>query len=399
MPLGCRTLGVMRLAVACALVAGVAVVVALAASGAARDEPADPPVRGAAAPAPRAATPSAQAPAERAVVLVRRRGGVPARWVDRLRRAPAVEALTRIERTQVLLRRSTTAGGRVRDAPPAGYALPLDALVVTPRGYAAVAAAGNAAPVAGLRRGRVLLSRAGARLRRVGRGGRLRTVAGRTLTVAGVVPDDLARDAELVVAAGDVPRAQRRNAQVLVATTDPRAIARVVPDDRLTRVAVLAPTSAAPSRGGIIRPAAVKRRFGEFAVRLPYGEDWIGIEPGWRRRTIVTRRVPILGSVTCHRAMFAPLRRALGRLERRGLARLVDTGDFAGCHAPRRIPGSGTLSLHAWGLAIDLNASENPQGSAPRQDRRLVSAFERAGFTWGGRWPTAPDGMHFELHG
>jgi hypothetical protein len=24
--------------------------------------------------------------------------------------------------------------------------------------------------------------------------------------------------------------------------------------------------------------------------------------------------------------------------------------------------------------------------------------MEGAGFTWGGRWPTAPDPMHFELH-
>src|SRR5688500_337960 len=132
----------MRLALACALLAGVAVIAGLAAAGAARDEQADPPARRARPPAPRAATPSAQRPAKRAVVLVRRRGGVPPRWVRRLRRAPAVEALTRVERTQVLLRRSTTAGGRVVDAPPAGYALPLDALVVTPRGYAAAARAG-----------------------------------------------------------------------------------------------------------------------------------------------------------------------------------------------------------------------------------------------------------------
>ena len=27
---------------------------------------------------------------------------------------------------------------------------------------------------------------------------------------------------------------------------------------------------------------------------------------------------------------------------------------------------------------------------------RLVSAFERWGFTWGGRW-LVPDGMHFEI--
>jgi hypothetical protein len=25
--------------------------------------------------------------------------------------------------------------------------------------------------------------------------------------------------------------------------------------------------------------------------------------------------------------------------------------------------------------------------------------MERAGFAWGGRWPTAPDPMHFELQG
>ena len=72
---------------------------------------------------------------------------------------------------------------------------------------------------------------------------------------------------------------------------------------------------------------------------------------------------------------------------------------LAGCFAPRRIPATGSLSLHAWGLAVDINASKNPQGSEPRQDRRVVRAFEREGFTWGGRWPTAPDGMHFELHG
>jgi hypothetical protein len=77
----------------------------------------------------------------------------------------------------------------------------------------------------------------------------------------------------------------------------------------------------------------------------------------------------------------------------------VDPGDYAGCFAPRRIPGSGNLSLHAWGLAIDLNASRNPQGARPTQSLRLVHIFEEEGFAWGGRWPTAPDGMHFELHG
>jgi hypothetical protein len=251
-----------------------------------------------------------------------------------------------------------------------------------------------------LRSGRVLLSASSARLRRLRSGDRLRLTGGRTVTVAGVVPDGLAREAEVVAAAADVPPPERRQTQLVVATADPRAIAAAVPDDRLTRVAVLDP-AASPDRPGrgIVRALTVKRRFGEFAVRLPYGEDWIEVDPAWRARNIVSRSVPILGTVTCHRRLIGPLREALGTLVRRNLSRLVDPGDYAGCHAPRRIPGSGSLSLHAWGLAVDINASRNAQGTRGDQDPRVVEAFEDAGFTWGGRWPTAPDPMHFELHG
>jgi hypothetical protein len=316
--------------------------------------------------------------------------------VGRLRRTPAVEALAEVSRTQWLLRRSTS-GGRVVDAPRAGYAIPLDTYVVDPRAYARVT--GDAA-FSNLRGGRVLLSDASAQLRRLTAGDRMTIAGGRTVTVSGVVGQGIARGAELVVAAADVPRSQRRATAVVVATTDPQAVADAVPEDPRTRVGRLdtSPDSATTA-GSITRPVELKARFGEFAVRLPYGADWIDIDPGWVRRNIVTRSVPILGRVTCHREMIAPLRRALGSLQRRGLSRLVDPGDYAGCYAPRRIPDSGSLSLHAWGLAVDINASENLQGAEPKQDRRVVRAFEDEGFTWGGRWPTAPDGMHFELHG
>jgi hypothetical protein len=387
----------MRVAIVSAVVAAAAVAAVVAAAGSggqtgARQPP--PPARSRDAPAG-----TAPARPQRAIVLVRRRGGVPAAWTARLRRTPSVAAVAVVSRTQMLMRRSLAADGRVVDRAPGGYAIPLDVLVVTPRAYAKVLAGSDRRSAASLRWGRVLLSRAAARLRRLGRGARLVTSRRRPARVAGVVGDATARSAELVVAAADVPRAERRSPQVLVATTDPGAVARAVPDDRLTRVAVVDPSADPTAPRAVIRPVDVKRRFGEFAVRMPYGEDWIAIDPRWLRRTVVTRRVPILGAVTCHRAMFGPLRRALRELRRRGLARLVDPGDYAGCYAPRRIPASGNLSLHAWGLAVDLNASANPQGQRPRQDRRLVRIFERAGFTWGGRWPTAPDGMHFELHG
>ncbi len=348
-------------------------------------------------PAPGTTVHAATSQPDRVLVLVRRRGGLPASWERRLRRSRAVDAIAEVSRTQRLLRRSATAAGRVVDAPRRGYALPLDTFVVDPRAYARVT--GDAA-FGRLRGGRVLLSEASARLRRLETGDRITFTGGRTVVVAGVIAGDMARGAELVASTADVPRAQRRATAVVVATRDPAAVADVVPDDPRTHVGRLdARPDSATTAGSITHPAQLKHDFGEFAVRLPYGADWIDIDPGWVRRNIVTRGVPILGAVTCHRAMIAPLRRALGRLQRQGLAPLVDRGDYAGCFAARRIAGSGSLSLHAWGLAVDINAGANPQGSTPRQDRRLVRAFEGVGFTWGGRWPTAPDGMHFEWHG
>jgi D-alanyl-D-alanine carboxypeptidase len=327
---------------------------------------------------------------------VRRRGGVPPDWTRRARGAPGVTAVARIGRTQMLLTRSTSGAGRVVDAPPRGYGIPLDALVVRPAAYAAVLPPDAGAAARALRPGTALLTRTSARVRRLDTGDRLELATGRALRVAGVVADHLALDAELALRPGDAGGAPASNQRLLVATTRPRDLASAMPD----RASRIAPVQRAGDdrRGGIVRALDVKARFGEFAVRLPYGEDWIELDPRWVREHIVTRPVPILGAVTCHRAMFEPLGRALGRLERQGLSHAVSAADYAGCYAPRRIPGSGSLSLHAWGLAIDLNAAANPRLGPSRQDPRLVRAMERAAFTWGGRWPTAPDPMHFELH-
>ena len=379
------------------LAIGLLVVAALLAGVALRDQPGneEPRTRGAGDMAGSDGA-SVRPSTEPTLYSVRRRGGVPAGWTGRARRAPGVTAVARTGRTQLLLTGSTSEAGRVVDAPPRGYGIPLDALVLRPAAYAAVLPPDARAAARALRPGTALLTRSSARVRRLDTGDRLELASGRALRVAGIVADHLALDAELVLrpaVAGGGPASNRR---LLVATMRPGDLASAMPD-RASRIApVLQPGD--DRGGGIVRAVEVKARFGEFAVRLPYGEDWIELDPGWVRDHIVTRSVPILGPVTCHRAMFEPLGRALGRLERRGLSQVVSAADYAGCFAPRRIPGSGSLSLHAWGLAIDLNAAANPQFGPSRQDPRLVRAMERAGFTWGGRWPTAPDPMHFELH-
>jgi hypothetical protein len=355
-------------------------------------------------PSPRAAATKAEAqaparnkdkgPAAPEVVMVRRAGGVPPGWGERLRRIDGVTAVTRATRAQAMLR--ATGGRSVR----AGFAIPLDTLVIRPAGYAAMLPADARPLVRHLGPGRALLSRTSARLRRARTGSTLTLAGGRRLRVAAIVDDALVRSAELVVGPSEGARLASRAPYLLAAVRTERAARRAARtfDAPRTRVTALGP---APwtSRGRIARTLDLKKRFGEFALRLPVGADWVTPDPAWVRRNIRSARVPILGSVTCHRRMIPALRRAMADLRRHGLARLVDPGDYAGCYAPRRIPGSGTLSLHAWGLAVDLNANRNPQGSPPHQDLRLVHVMERHGFSWGGRWPTVPDGMHFEYHG
>jgi hypothetical protein len=377
-----------------------AIVVAVAGAG---DEPPRPDdVRSAAfeerTPGPRRPPVQAPEPARvPPVVMVRRAQGIPSSWTSRARRARGVLRVVRVRRGQALLRR--TVDGRVVQSVRDGYAIPVDTLVARPRVYASMLPADVRGAVSHLGPREAVLSRTGARLRRAGRGARLTLAGGTTLRVAAVVDDAHLNGAEMLVARSG-SGVETRAAHLLVRLGTPaseRFVRRAFRGERVRIVRRGGQPGTA--RGRIARPAELKERFGEVAVRLPYGGDWVRLDPAWVRRNIVAARVPVLGTVTCNRRMIGDLRAAMRSLQRRGLSRLVDRGDYAGCYAPRRIPSSGSLSLHGYGLAVDLNASRNGQYRRGDQDPRLVRAMERHGFTWGGRWPTAPDPMHFEWQG
>ncbi len=118
----------------------------------------------------------------------------------------------------------------------------------------------------------------------------------------------------------------------------------------------------------------------------------------WVETNIRTERVPILGSVTCHKVMLVQLRAALAEVVRSGLAHEINPDEYAGCYFPRFIgydPAKG-LSLHSWGIAVDLNVPGNQRGTVGEMDREVVAIFKRWGFAWGGDW-NYTDPMHFEL--
>ena len=128
----------------------------------------------------------------------------------------------------------------------------------------------------------------------------------------------------------------------------------------------------------------------------PIGDGRIAPDPAWTASHITTETVPILGSVTCNKAIMPQLKAALAEVIQQGLESTIHAGEYAGCFYPRFIAGTTTLSNHSFGLALDLNTPGNQRGTVGEMDRGVVAIFKSWGFAWGGDWRFT-DPMHFEL--
>lgn len=98
--------------------------------------------------------------------------------------------------------------------------------------------------------------------------------------------------------------------------------------------------------------------------------------------------------IYCNKLMVNPLSQAFTNLIERGFVNELITWD--GCFNVRKKRELNSLSLHSWGLAIDLNAAWNGLGKNPTLSNGFVKCFTDARFEWGGTW-TRKDGMHFQL--
>jgi hypothetical protein len=99
--------------------------------------------------------------------------------------------------------------------------------------------------------------------------------------------------------------------------------------------------------------------------------------------------------IYCNKAMVKPLTNAFQNLIKTGKVNELKTWD--GCFNIRKIRGGKQMSLHSWGIAIDVNAFENGLGREPKLSPEFVKCFTDAGFDWGGNWKSRKDGMHFQL--
>ncbi|MEA2460336.1 MAG: hypothetical protein QOH90_513 [Actinomycetota bacterium] len=328
--------------------------------------------------------------------------GLPPRVGRRLERVDGVRDAVKARFALDWLLEARTKAGRRVQSPPAGGGYPFEILLVAPSAYAKFVPRADRAAVRHLGPGEVLIPKTEAHLRAAGRGLRLHLRSGNA-RVAGVVsnhttqgyealmarpaPDDWTYQMRYFLVNADAGVSRRAMRRAVESATSSDIRLRIA-DQHQTRFLRYAAS---------VRPQMIfKKNFGEFAAR-PTKTGALTLVDGWRDRNITSESVPILGTVTCHRKLFPQLRGAMNELQRKGLSYLIRRDEYAGCFNSRfvAVPAGIRLSRHAWGVAFDINTSNNQFGQDPHQDPRLVRILRHWGFIWGGIWPL-PDGMHFE---
>lgn len=279
------------------------------------------------------------------------------------------------------------------------WVVPLDALAIDPDAHRPFDPDGS---LDGLTPGMVALGETSASFRDAKVGDEI-SLGGVVYRVGAIAPDHVIGAAEVVFAATDRTAPVTTDRFALVSSDLERnafeGIVRGMYDGPAPlRIRSRDETPWLRHGDAVLPQIFIKTALGEFAYSNRSGSEF-SQEPAFIKENIVAAEVPILGEVTCHETVVEMLRGAMGELVEKGLGHLVDPAGFAGCWNPRYIRATtgkpAGISRHAWGAAVDLNASSNPVGSAGTQDPRLVAIMLEWGFTWGGDW-LVPDPMHFE---
>jgi hypothetical protein len=141
-----------------------------------------------------------------------------------------------------------------------------------------------------------------------------------------------------------------------------------------------------------------------------WGNPWTST---FRADNIVVVRVPHYGHAGHEQGIALPVHHRVAPLfvgflteaQQRGYVLDEVADDWGYARRCMRGTGPGThracvTSNHAWGLAVDFNATVNPMGKPLRTDvpEWMVELGAKYGLSWGGNWAT-PDPMHWEFIG
>lgn len=148
--------------------------------------------------------------------------------------------------------------------------------------------------------------------------------------------------------------------------------------------------------------AEIVKFFGDPRVITIGGK--VHVDAAWEDRSMVlVRDLPGITRLYVHRLIVEPLRAAL----KKSAEQYGWKPKTIGCFAPRAKRGVAELSVHTFGAAVDVDASDNrlivdcrlddPRRSLYTIPSGVVAIWEAEGFFWGGRFKNRFDPMHFQL--
>ena len=303
---------------------------------------------------------------------------------------------------------SSDANGSLVDEPPSPYMIPIDAAAIDPRPYAHVPAAGDASD-----RGEPP-GRAGHPGADVGSapapraGGRDAVPGGASVTVVGVLPDELVGAAEVVVNRATGAAIGVKQNRYLLFEPSPglqpsdqqlerRFRAVLPPGLPYPVVQVRAPgeTRYLRARDDTLPPALIKRRFGEWAGTPQTGDTGlIEIDPAWIQEHIVTVTIPVLGRVSCNKRFLPQIRGAMKAVVSEGL----ESDDPLVRRMLRRAVRSVIIGSRHSGQRVGRRRGCERRHEPLRIPARAGPPIGRAHAAVGsglGRRSLVPDGMHF----
>ncbi len=122
---------------------------------------------------------------------------------------------------------------------------------------------------------------------------------------------------------------------------------------------------------------------------------------GWEHKWITQWNVQLAHpwfperEIKIHKHFYPLLHDAFTELELIGLHTEIKSCDahFNIVH----FADSPVLSVHSWGAAIDLNAGDNPMGSAGKWSDDFISIMRKHGIYCGQLWSGNKEPMHFAM--
>lgn len=137
----------------------------------------------------------------------------------------------------------------------------------------------------------------------------------------------------------------------------------------------------------------IKAMGNPYTARLKFEKKFMDL---WDIPDDINKAIPALpNKLYINYLIIQPLEDTFRELIASGLHKEIKT--FDGCFNVRVKRGSEGISTHAWGIAVDLNATWNPFRGKVTWSKKFLDVWRRNGWICGADWSEkSRDGMHMQ---